>query len=73
LCGCRALTQRITCQSDDPVAQGVHRENAERMLLASFVPGLKGVSGRQVRYVSLVSVDEAFKIAVSVQESERQV
>jgi hypothetical protein len=29
---CRALAQRITCQSDDPVAQRVHRENAERML-----------------------------------------
>jgi len=40
---CRTLAQRITCQSDDPVAQRVHRENAERMLLASYVAGLTGV------------------------------
>jgi len=42
---CRALAQRITCQTDDPVAQGLHRENAERMLLASYVAVLIGVPG----------------------------
>ena len=68
----RALAQRITCQSDDPVAQGVHRGNAERMLLASYVAGLIGVPGRQVRYASPVSVEEAIRTAVSVQEAERQ-
>jgi len=68
---CRALAQRIKCQSDDPVAQGVHRENAERMLLASYVTGLIGVPGRQVRYASPVTVEEAIRIAVSVQEAER--
>jgi len=69
---CRALAQRITCQSDDPVAQEVHRENAERMLLASFLASLIGVPGRQVRYASPVSVEEAIRIAGSVQEAERQ-
>ena len=69
---CRALAQRITCQSDDPVAQGVHRENAERVLLASYVAGLIGVPGRQVRYASPVLAVEAIRIAVSVQEAERQ-
>jgi len=69
---CRTLAQRITCQSDDPVAQRVHRENVERMLLASYVAGLIGVPGKQVRYASPVSVEEAIRIAVSVQEAERQ-
>jgi len=69
---CRTLAHRITCLSDDPVAEGVHRENAERMLLASYVVGLTGVPGRQVRYASPVSVEEAIRIAVSVQEAERQ-
>jgi len=69
---CRTLAQRITCQSDDPVAQRVHRENAERMLLASYVAGLNGVPGGQVRYASPVSVEEAIRIAVSVQEAEKQ-
>jgi len=69
---CRTLAQRITCQADDPVVQAVHRENAKRMLLASFVAGLNCVSSRQVRFASPVSVDKALKIAVSVQGAERQ-
>ena len=67
----RALAQKITCQVDDPVAHGVHREHAERMLLASYVADLIGVSGKQVRYASPVLVEEAKRIAVSVQEAER--
>jgi hypothetical protein len=43
----RTLAQRITGQSDDPVVQGVHRENAERMLLASYISGLYGVPGNK--------------------------
>jgi acyl dehydratase len=62
----------MTCQSDDPVAQRVHRENAERMQLANYVAGLNGVPGKQVRYTSPVSLEEAIRIAVSVQEAERQ-
>jgi len=68
---CMALAQKITCQVDDPVAHGVHREHAERMLLASYVADLIGVSGKQVRYASPVLVEEAKRIAVSVQEAER--
>jgi len=69
---CRTLAQRVTCQSDDPIAQRVHRENAERMLLARYVAGLIGIPGREVRSASPVSVEEAIRIAVSVQETERQ-
>jgi hypothetical protein len=64
--------QRITCQSDDPVVQGVQSENAERMLLASYISGLGGVPGKQVRYASPISMDQAIRIAVSVEEAERQ-
>ena len=42
------------------------------MLLASYVAGLIGVPGRQVRYASPVLAVEAIRIAVSVQEAERQ-
>ena len=69
---CRALDQRIRFHSDDPVAQVVHRENAERMLLASYVAGLISVAVRQVRYASPVSVDEDIRITVSMQEAEKQ-
>jgi hypothetical protein len=46
---CRALAQKLILTADDPTAQRVHRENAERMLLANFVSGLAGTPGRQVR------------------------
>jgi len=55
---CRALARRITCQVDDPIAQIVHQENAERMLLATFIAGLGGIPGKEVCYASPVSVDE---------------
>ena len=53
-------------------AQRGHYENAERMLLASFVTGLIGTPGRQVRYASPQHLDQALKIALSIQEAERQ-
>jgi hypothetical protein len=68
---CRALAQKIVCKVDDPVSQRIHHENAERMLLAAFVNGLSGTPGRQVPYANPQTVDQALKIALSVQEAER--
>jgi hypothetical protein len=42
------------------------------MLLASFVTGLAGTPGRQVRYANTQTMDQALKIALCVQEAERQ-
>jgi hypothetical protein len=69
---CRALAQKVMGKSDDPQIQRVHRENAERMMLATFVSGLTGVPGRQVRFANPQDVDQALKIALTVQEAERQ-
>jgi hypothetical protein len=69
---CRALSQKIICKVNDPLAQSIHYENAERMLLASFVAGLTGVPGRQVRYANPQTMEQALKIALSVQEAEKQ-
>jgi hypothetical protein len=69
---CRALAQKITCRVDDPITQHVHQENAERMLLASFVAGLGGEAGRQTRYLDSWTLQDALRIALSVQEAERQ-
>ena len=52
---CRAVSQKIMCKTSDPVAQRIHRENAERMLLASFVAGLMGTPGKHVRYASPIN------------------
>jgi hypothetical protein len=54
------------------VAQLIHRGNAELMLLASFVAGLSGVPGRQVRYSAPQNMQQALSLALSVQEAEKQ-
>ena len=57
---------------DDTAAQRIHNENADRMLLASFVAGLAGEVGRQTRFSNPQSLDQALKIALTVQEAEKQ-
>ena len=42
------------------------------MLLASFVTRLTGNPGTQCRYANPQSMDQALRIALSVQEAERQ-
>ena len=69
---CRALSQKIMCKTSDPVAQRIHRENAERILLASFVAVLMGNPGKQVRYASPRDIGQVLSIALAVQEAEKQ-
>jgi len=57
---------------DNPLAQRVHQENAERKLQASFITGLTGVPGRQFRYADPQTLKEALRRALSVPEAERQ-
>jgi hypothetical protein len=56
-------------KSDDPQIQ---RENADRMLLASFISGLSGNPGRQVRFANLQDMEHGLRIALTVQEAERE-
>jgi hypothetical protein len=42
------------------------------MLLASFVSGFIGVSGRQVRYANPQTMEQALTIALSVQQAEKE-
>ena len=70
--GYRALVQKITWKVDDPVAQGIHNEKAERMFLASFVAGLSGEPGRQTRFANPSNLSQVLLIVLAVQEAERQ-
>ena len=60
------------CKVDDPIAQRVHNENAERVLLASFVAGLSGGPGRQTRFANPSNLSQALRFALAIQEAERQ-
>jgi hypothetical protein len=69
---CRALAQKVVCNSEDPTAQRIHHELTDRMLLASFISDLSGQPGKQVRYANPQTLSEALRIALSVQEAEKQ-
>ena len=56
---------------DDPVSQRIHQENADRMLLSSFLAGLGGI-GKQVRYASPRDIEQALSISITVLEAENQ-
>jgi hypothetical protein len=60
------------CKVDDPVTQCINRENSDPMHLTSFVTGLTGVPGKQVRYANTRNIEQALSIALSVQEAENQ-
>ena len=64
--------KKLVSKTNDPIVQRVRYENEERMLLASFVTGLIGTPGRQVRYASPLNLDQALKIALSDQKAEKQ-
>jgi hypothetical protein len=53
----------------DPVAQSIHRANAERMYLASFVAGLTGSAGHHVRISKPQDMHHALSLALSVTEA----
>ena len=46
---CKSLAQKVMIKSADPQIQRIHKENADRVLLASFGLGLTGTAGYQVR------------------------
>ena len=69
---CRELAQKITRKVDDPVAQRVHCENAERMLLASVVSVLNGPDGKHTKYASPSPVHQALQTALAVEQAEKQ-
>jgi len=69
---CRSLAQKVMGKSDDPRIQSVHRKNADRILLASFISSSSGNSGRQIRFAIPQDMEQALRIALTVQEAERQ-
>jgi len=69
---CRALPNKVMCKVGDPAAQRIHRENADRMMLASFVSGFSGVVGTEVRYQAPRDIGQAVSLALAVQEAQKQ-
>ena len=69
---CKELGHRVMNKVNDPITQQIHRENSYRMCLASFVSDLAGVVGREVRYDHPKNLREGVKLALAVDEAEKQ-
>jgi hypothetical protein len=69
---CRILAQKILHKTDDHVPQLIHKEYADRMLLAGFTSKLIGEPGKQVRFRNPQSFEQALTNALSVQQAENQ-
>ena len=69
---CRLLAKRTVPCTTDPVLQRAYNEQAEQMLLSAFSKGIMGTAGRQLRYASPATVEEALRIAVTVSQAEIQ-
>jgi hypothetical protein len=50
----------------------LYKENAERMILASFMEGLTGETGKLVRISNPQNFGQALDIAIAIQEVLRQ-
>ena len=56
----------------DPLRQKFHYDQAQRMLLLTFIAGLVGNPGKQCRFQMPASVDRAIQIATAVLQAEAQ-
>jgi hypothetical protein len=68
---CRKLCQRTIRKVQDEEVQRIVNEEAERRLLAAYIHGLRGVVGQQVQYQMPVTMDQAVKLAVTVENAEK--
>jgi len=63
---------KTVAKVEDPLVQKFHYDQAQRMLLSTFIAGLSGNPGQQVRFQMPATVDLALQIAVTMFEAEAQ-
>ena len=69
---CRSLAMKTVPKVEDPLLQKFHYDQAQRMLLSTFLAGCGGNSGQQLRFQMPETVDKALQIAITVSEAEAQ-
>jgi hypothetical protein len=69
---CRSLAMRTVPKVEDPALQKFHYDQAERMLVSTFIAGLSENPQQQVRFQMPATVDPALQIAKAVFEAEAQ-
>jgi hypothetical protein len=68
---CRKMCQKTIRRVQDEETQRIINEEAERRLLAAYIHGLRGVVGQQVQYQMPSTMEQAVRLAVTVENVER--
>ncbi|PNF15436.1 hypothetical protein B7P43_G18180, partial [Cryptotermes secundus] len=68
---CRELSQKTVRKSADPTEQRILREEAETRLLTSFVYGLRGETGRELRIRNPDSIEQALAMATVIYNANK--
>jgi hypothetical protein len=68
----RKLCQRTIRSSNNPVEQAVINQEADRRLLATFINGLIGTPGKQVRLQMPETIDKALNMAIIATNAEKE-
>jgi len=69
---CRSLAMKTIPNVEEPLLQKFHYDQSERILLSTFIAGLSGKPGRQVRFKMPATAEMALQIAITVFEAEAQ-
>jgi hypothetical protein len=69
---CKKLCQKTIRKVDDEATQLVLNEEAERRLVAAYINGLRGVAGQQEKFRMPATMDEAVRLAVTIENAEQQ-
>jgi hypothetical protein len=68
---CRALSLKTVRKSANPNEQRVLREEAEYRLLTSFIYGLRGEAGRELRIHNPETLDQALNMATMIYNAKK--
>ncbi|PNF29642.1 hypothetical protein B7P43_G16386 [Cryptotermes secundus] len=68
---CRALSRKTVRKSEDPTEQRILKEEAEFRLLTSFIYGMRGEAGMELRIRNPGTLDQALNIATVVYYAKR--
>jgi hypothetical protein len=69
---CRKLGHQTIRRVDNEAAQAALNDDAERRLVAAYINGLRGVVGQQVKIRAPSNMDEAVRLAVTVENAQQQ-
>jgi hypothetical protein len=69
---CRKLCQKTIRKVGDEATQSILNEEAERRLVAAYINGLRGIVGQQVKFRMPATMDEAVRLAVTIENPEQQ-